>query len=262
MDTQVDTRRLIQFQFLQVTYSHRHLCKTNPHMVFTITYHYVVREVKIMLPIKVIWLSFAHHWVSIYISSYICFECHWALPRNSTLKPIGNVHDSFLLPAWLYVTLQSFHLIFAKCRFWNSFVSKIFWWILSSPPLFFFLYCFLSSMQWVRGLPPAQGNVFRMLHIYNNIQRSTPAFPLTLAAPSSSVFCVKLHLAVIFRLWPWFPLRTKHTSSCWQWEDKKVERNPRRINQSIVLALKGTIMLQKKMTTVNQYISQVINTLR
>ena len=100
MDTQVDTRRLIQFQFLQVTYSHRHLCKTNPHMVFTITYHYVVREVKIMLPIKVIWLSFAHHWVSIYISSYICFECHWALPRNSTLKPIGNVHDSFLLPAW------------------------------------------------------------------------------------------------------------------------------------------------------------------
>ena len=110
MDTQVDTRRLILFQFLQVTYSHRHSREKNPHTVFTIVYHYVVREVKIMLPIKVIWLSFAHHWVSIYISSCICFECHWAVPRNSTLKPIGNVHDSFLLPAWLTIP-EMFSLI-------------------------------------------------------------------------------------------------------------------------------------------------------
>lgn len=72
-----------------------------PRTFFTIIYHIVGGEVKIMLPIKVIWLSFAHHQASIYNSSYICFECHWAVPRNSTLNPAGNVHDSFLLSAML-----------------------------------------------------------------------------------------------------------------------------------------------------------------
>lgn len=65
---------------------------------------------------------------------------------------------------------------------------------------------------------------------FTTVWKGRSAFPLTFAAPPSSVLlCVKLHLAIIFRLWPWFPLWTKHTPSCWNWDDKrekKVERNP------------------------------------
>lgn len=58
--------------------------------------------------------------------------------------------------------------------------------------------------------------------IYYNTERGTSVLRLTFAAPSSSVlFCVKLHLAVVFGLRAWFPLRTKHTSRGWQWDMRR-----------------------------------------
>lgn len=220
-----------------------------------------------MLPIKVIWLSFAHHRASIYISSYICFECHWTVPWSSTLNPTGNVHDSLLLPVTLTIPEMS-SLISLSYRlplhYFPSYSTTvrlefIFIFLLNVllDFILFLLYGLLSNMQWIRGFPPVQVNVFIMLHIYNNIQKSTPAFSLTFAAPSSSVLlCIKLHLAVIFRLWPWFPLRTKHTSSCWQWGDKrKVERKSKGINQSINgYNILGYNYAEKNMATDNQQI--------
>lgn len=170
-DTQVDTHRLI----LRVSFSPTHsLACTgmqNPRTVFTITYHYAVREVKIMLPIKVIWLSFAHHWASIYISSYICFECHWAVPWSSTLNPTGNVHDSFLLPATLTIPEMSSLISLGyrlPCHYSPSHstsirLESIFFFFSKCVIVFIpFLLCLLSSMQWIRGFPPVQVNVFIM----------------------------------------------------------------------------------------------------
>lgn len=163
MDTQVNTQRLIICVF-SVLHTHK-----SPLTVFTITYHYVERGGgggKLMLPIKVIWLSFAHHWASIYISSYISFECHWAVPWNSTLNPTGNVHDSFLLPAMLTI-LEMSSLISLSYRLPLHY-PLLFNQVKAEIHLFFktfhslFLYCFLSSMQWIRGSPHVQDNVFKM----------------------------------------------------------------------------------------------------
>lgn len=112
---------------------------------------------KWILTIKVIWLSFAHHWASIYISSYICFECHWAVPWNSTLNPIGNVHYSFLLPAML--TIPEMSSLISLCYRLPHHYSPLFNQVEAGIHLFFkifhcillpvFLYCLLSSMQWI-----------------------------------------------------------------------------------------------------------------
>lgn len=212
--------------------SGRSLTSTQIHRVFSITYHYVGTEVKIMLPIKVMWLSLAHHRASIYISSYICFECHWAEPWNSTLNPTGNVHDSFLLPATLTIPEMT-SLISLSCRLvFNQgpvWIHLFFLNVLLYDSLFTLLAPQQYALDKIR--PIVQGNGFQMLPIYNNIQRLTPAFTLTFAAPSPSVLlCVELHLAVIFRFWARLPLRTKHTSRCWRWEDtrRKMERNWRK----------------------------------
>ncbi len=52
-----------------LTHIHTNM-KSTYRLHFTITYHRVIREVRIVPPIRVIWLSFARRRASIYISSY------------------------------------------------------------------------------------------------------------------------------------------------------------------------------------------------
>lgn len=86
------------------------LCNSHTHKskLFTITYHYGRGSWKSC--IQVMWLSLhnlnawlGHHKTPIDISSYVCFECHWAVLWNSTPIPTGNIHDPFLLPAMLTI---------------------------------------------------------------------------------------------------------------------------------------------------------------
>lgn len=82
-----------------------------------------VMEVKNTLTVQVIWLKFHYHRNSIYISSYISFECHWLCYKIALYTPQGVCRTpSYFKLCWQFQKcLGSF--LFSECHIYHYSLS-------------------------------------------------------------------------------------------------------------------------------------------